>query len=318
LRHQLVVLKRRTKRARLQRCDRLFWILLRYFWPHWAKSLLIVKPETVVGWHREGFRLYWRCRSRSKTVGRPTTSGDIRTLIQTMAHENSTWGAPRIHGELLKLGVHVSERTVSRYLSRLRRNGNAGQRWRTFLKNHQEVIAGMDFLTVITANFRILYCLLLIRHDRREILHFNSTQHPTSEWIVQQLREAFPDRTDNQYLIFDRDAKFGAAVLDFLDSCGISPARTSYRSPWQNGVAERWVRSFRNEVLDHVIVLDESHLRRLAQDYLRYYHQDRTHDGLNKDTPAKRPTLSRKAGERLQSTPRLGGLHHRYSWVQAA
>jgi len=318
LRHQLVVLKRRTKRARLQRSNRVFWILLRHFWPHWAKSLLIVKPETVVGWHREGFRLYWRFRSRSKTIGRPTTSGDIRTIIHTMAHENSTWGAPRIHGELLKLGVHVSERTVSRYLSRLRRNGNAGQRWRTFLKNHQEVIAGMDFLTVITANFRILYCLLLIRHDRREILHFNSTQHPTSEWIVQQLREAFPDRTDNQYLIFDRDAKFGAAVLDFLDSCGISPARTSYRSPWQNGVAERWVRSFRNEVLDHVIVLDESHLRRLAQDYLRYYHQDRTHDGLNKNTPAKRPTLRRNAGERLQSMPRLGGLHHRYFWAKAA
>ena len=142
LRHQLVVLKRRTKRARLQRFDRLFWILLRHFWPHWAKSLLIVQPETAVGWHRHGFRLYWRFRSRSKTVGRPTSSGDIRTLIQTMAHENSTSGAPRIHGELLKLRVHVSERAVSRYLSRLHRDGNAGQRWRTFLKNHQEVIAG--------------------------------------------------------------------------------------------------------------------------------------------------------------------------------
>ena len=176
----------------------------------------------------------------------------------------------------------------------------------------------MDFFTVITANFRILYCLFLMRHDRREIIHFNSTQHPTGEWIVQQLRETFPDRTDNQYLIFDRDAKFGAAVFDFLESCGISPVRTSYRSPWQNRVAERWIRSFRNELLDHVIVLDESHLRRLAQDYLRYYHQDRTHDGLNKDTPTKRPTRSRNPGERLQSTPRLGGLHHRYSWVQAA
>ena len=163
---------------------------MRQVWPHSAKSLLIVRPETVVEWHRQGLRLYWHFRSRSKTVGRPTTSGEIRSMIQTMAHENSTWGAPRIHGELLKLGVHVSERTVSRYLSRLRRQGNGGQRWRTFLKNHHELITGMDFFTVMTANFRILYCLFLIRHDRREIIHFNSTQHPTGEWIVQQLREA--------------------------------------------------------------------------------------------------------------------------------
>jgi putative transposase len=198
LRHQLIVLKRRTKRARLRHSDRVFWVTLRRLWPNWSKPLLIVRPETVVGWHRQGFRLYWRFRSRSKTVGRPTTSGDIRSIIQTMAHENPTWGAPRIHGELLKLGVLVSERTVSRYLSRLRRNGNVGQRWRTFLKNHQESIAGMDFFTVMTANFRILYCLFLIRHDRREIIHFNSTQHPTSAWIVQQLREAFPNITENQ------------------------------------------------------------------------------------------------------------------------
>jgi putative transposase len=139
----------------------------------------------------------------------------------------------------------------------------------------------MDFFTMITANLRILCCLFLIRHDRREIIHFNSTQHPTSEWIVQQLSEAFPESTEDQYLIFDRDAKFGAEVLDFLDSCGISPVRTSYRSPWQNGVAERWVRNIRNELLDRVIVLNERHLRHLAQDYLRYYHQDRTHEGLN-------------------------------------
>jgi putative transposase len=166
----------------------------------------------VVGGYRQGFRLYWRFRSRSETVGRPATCREILFIIQRMAHENLTWGAPRIHGELLKLGVDVSERTVSRYLWRLRRNGNAGQSWRTFLKNHQESIAGMDFFTVMTAHFRILYRLFLIRHDHREIIHFNCTQHPTSEWIVQQLREAFPDSTEDQYLIFDRDAKFGAEV----------------------------------------------------------------------------------------------------------
>ena len=176
----------------------------------------------------------------------------------------------------------------------------------------------MDFFTVITANFRILYCLFLIRHDRREIIHLNVTEHPTGEWVVQQLREAFPENTDKQYLIFDRDAKFSAEVHQFLDSAGIGAIRTSYRSPWQNGVAERWVRSFRNDLLDHVIVLNEAHFRRLARDYLRYYHADRTHDGLDKDTPQGRPPSIKNPGERLASHSRLGGLHHRYSWQKAA
>jgi putative transposase len=202
-----------------------------------------------------------------------------------MASESPTWGAPRIHGELLKLGFEISERIVSRYLSRLHRRDGTAQLWRTFLKNHRDLIVGMDFFTVITANFRILYCLFLIRHDRREIIHLNVTEHPTGEWVLQQLREAFPDSTDDQYLIFDRDTKFSAELHQVLDSAGISAIRTSYRCTWQNGVAERWVRSFRNDLLDHVIVLHETHLRRLARDYLDYYHVDRTHDGLDKDTP---------------------------------
>ena len=318
LRQQLVVLKRRTKRARLRRSDRLFWVILRRVWSKWSNPLLIVKPDTVVGWHRKGFRLYWRFRSRSKMVGRPVTARDVRASIHTMAKENPTWGAPRIHGELLKLGIEISERTVSRYLSRLHRSEGPAQLWRTFLKNHREVIAGMDFFTVITANFRILYCLFLIRHGRREIIHFNVTESPTSEWVVQQLREAFSDSSDDRYVIFDRDAKFSADVQGFLDSAGISVIRTSYRSPWQNGVAERWVRSFRNDLLDHVIVVHEGHVNRLARDYLRYYHADRTHDGLNKDTPQGRPKSIRNPSDRLESLPRLGGLHHRYSWAKAA
>jgi putative transposase len=173
----------------------------------------------------------------------------------------------------------------------------------------------MDFFTVIRANFRVLYCLFLIRHDGRETVHFNVTEHPTSEWVVQQLREAFPESTVDQYLIFDRDTKFSAEVYQFLDSAGVSAIRTS---PWQNGVAERWVRSFRNDLLDHVIVLHETHLRRLARDYLGYYQADRTHDGLDKDTPRGRPPSIRNPGERLASHPRLGGLHHRYSWAKVA
>ena len=279
-----MVLKRRTKRPRLRHSDLVFWVTLLKLWPKWSKALLIVGPGTVVRWHRKGFRLYWRYRSRSRLVGRPLTALDVRRAINTMASENPTWGAPRIHGELLKLGLEISERTVSRYLSRSPRNGRATQLWRNFLRNHREAIAGMDFFTVITANFRILYGLFLIRHSRREIIHFNATEHPTSEWVVQQLREAFPETAEDQYLIFDRDANFSIEVHQFLGSCGISAIYTSYRSPWQNGIAERWVRSFRNDLLDHVVVFDEGHLKRLAQDYLRYYHADRTRDGLDKDT----------------------------------
>ena len=318
LRQQLIVLKRRTKRAPLRRSDRLFWVLLRRLWPHWSNALLIVQPDTVVRWHRMGFRLYWRFRSGSKLIGRPVLGGDVRTCLRTMASENPTWGAPRIHGELLKLGFQISERTVSRYLVRLHRRGGTAQLWRAFLNNHREVIAGMDFCSVITANFRILYCLFLIRHSRREIIHLNVTEHPTGEWVVQQLREAYPESTDGQYLIFDRDSKFSAEVGQFLESAGITAIRTSYRSPWQNGTAERWVRSFRNDLLDHVIVFHESHLRRLARDYLRYYHADRTHDGLDKDTPKGRQASTRNPGERLASLPRLGGLHHRYRWETVA
>ena len=312
LRQQLTVLKRPAKRARLRRSDRLFWVLLRRAWPLWAKPLLIVKPDTVVRWHRKGFRLYWRFRSRSR-LGRPITGHEVRASLHTMANENPTWGAPRIHGELLKVGFKISERTVSRYLARLHRRDGAAQHWRTFLRNHREAITGMDIFTAITVNFRILSCLFLIRHDRREIIHWNVTEHPTGEWVVQQLREAFPENTDKQYLIFDRDAKFSAEVHQFLDSARIVAARTSYRSPWQNGVAERWVRSFRNDLLDRVIVLNEAHFTRLARDYLRYYHADRTHDGLGKDTPRGRPPSIENPGERLASHPRLGGLHHRYS-----
>jgi putative transposase len=184
LRQQLMILKRRTKRAHLRRSDRLFWVLLRRTWPQWAKPLLIVKPDTVVRWHRKRFRLYWRFRSRSKQSGRPITGHEARVSLSTLANENPTWGAPRIHGELLKLGFEISERTVSRYLERLHRRDGTAQLWRTFPKNHRELIVGMDSFTVITANLRILYCLFLIRHDRREIIHLNVTERPSGEWVV--------------------------------------------------------------------------------------------------------------------------------------
>ncbi len=319
LRHQISVLKRKNPRPRLSMWDQVFWVFLRRVWSRWAEVLVVVKPETVVRWHRAGFRLYWRFLSRRRENGRPRIGSELRQLIGRMAKENPTWGAPRIHGELLKLGFEVSERTVSRYLARAGRNGDARKVWLIFLKNHREVIAAMHFFTVPTATFRVLYCFFVMSHSRRRVLHFNATEHPTGSWVAQQLREAFPEDTAPRYLILDRDRKYQGEATEVLESLSSELIRTAYRSPWQNGVVERWVGSCRREMLDHVIVFNEAHLRRLVLEYLRYYHADRTHDGLGKDTPEKRPVEVREAGHcQVAAMPRVGGLHHRYTWSAAA
>jgi transposase InsO family protein len=316
LRQQVAVLKRKHPRPRLNNLDRLFWLALRRLWSRWADALVLVKPETVVGWHRAGFRLYWRLRSRG---GGRKIDADVFEIVRRMALENPSWGAPRIHGELLKLGFDISERTVSRYLARrLPRAGDAAKNWLAFLSNHREAIAALDFFTVPTITFRLLYCFFAIDHGRRKILHFNVTAHPTADWVIQQLRETFSDSARHRYVILDRDAKFSGEVLDFLASSGIKAVRTSVRSPWQNGVAERWVGSARRECFDHMIALDEAHVRRLAREYMAYYHADRTHDGLGKDTPSGRAIEPKPAGAELISLPRVGGLHHRYTWKTAA
>jgi putative transposase len=318
LRQQVAVLKRKRPRPLLSPWDRLFWTTLRRIWTGWAEVLLVVKPETVVGWHRTGFRLFWRWRSQRRS-GRPETTPEIRALIRRVAEENPTWGAPKIHGELLKLGFAVSERTVARYLRLVGRRGDPGKRWLTFLANHREMIAALDFFTVPTLTFKLLYGFFVIEHGRRRILHFNVTQHPTAEWVVQQLREAFPEAGSLQYVVLDRDAKFNAEVLGLLKATGLKPKRTSIQSPWQNGIAERWVGSCRRELLDQVIPLNEAHLRRLVREYISYFHEDRIHDGLGKDTPNRRPIETRPWPEaKVLSSPRLGGLHHRYFWQQAA
>jgi len=312
LRQQVAVLKRKRPRPNLSAADRLFWTLLRGFWTRWAEVLAIVKPETVVGWHRAGFRLYWRWRSSAG--GRPQTTGEIRALIHRLAEENPTWGAPKIHGELLKLGFIVSERSVARYLRRIHRRGDPGKQWLAFLKNHREVIVAFDFFTVPTVTFQLLYCFFVIAHERRKILHFNVTRHPTAEWVVQQLREAFPEATPYRYVILDRDSKFDTDVIAFLKATGLKPKRTSVQAPWQNGIAERWVGGCRREMLDHVIPLNEQHLRRLVRDYVSYFHDDRIHDSLGKDTPNRRPVEPKPAANAtVISWPRLGGLHHRYA-----
>jgi transposase InsO family protein len=319
LRQQLAVLHRQRPRAQITAGDRAFWVALRRVWSRWADALVIVKPETVVRWHRLGFAVYWGRKSRPRRQGRPAASREIRDLIATLATKNRTWGAPRVHAELLKLGFDVSERTVSRYMPRRPPELGAVKRWKTFLLNHREAIAGMDFFTVPTVRFELLYVFFIIDHARRRVLHVGVTAHPTADRVIQRLREAFPFDEVPGYLILDRDARFSASVRRTIETLGIEPCLTAFRSPWQNGVGERWVGSVRRERLDHVVVLNEAHLRRLLTEYVAYYHDDRPHLTLNKDPPSPRATSSRPSGgAQVVALPRLGGIHHRYEWRDAA
>ena len=272
LRQQLTVLKRRRPRPALNLFDKFFWVAISRLWSRWKQAVIMVTPETVVRWHRAGFRMYWRLISRVREpVGRRPTPKELRELIFRMVAENPTWGAPRIHGELLMLGFDISERTISRWMKRAPRDPEPGTRWPATLRNHQEVIAAMDFFTVPTISFGVPYCFFVIAHDRRRVLHCNVTKHPTSQWVVQQLREAFPFGSVPRFLIFDRDRKYGVEVPAAVRSLGIEAIQTSFESPWQNGVAERWIESCRRELLDHVIAVNERHLKRLLFDYVRYH-----------------------------------------------
>ncbi len=319
LRQQVEALKRRRPRPQLDDADRAFWVAMRSVWSGRAGRLILVEPETVVKWHRERFRRYWTELSRhGRGPGRPRVDRKIRELIRRMALENN-WGAPRIHGELKKLGLTVSEATVSRHMPRRPANPDVVLRWLSFLRNHKDCIAAMDFFTLPTASLRVLYCWFVIHHDRRRILHFNATFNPSAAWVIQQLREAFPFNTAPRHLIFDRDSIFSSAVVGFVRSMDTRPCRISYRTPWQNPVAERWIGGCRRELFDHVVVLSERHAVRLARAYIGYFHDDRTHLGLGKDTPSRRlATLPPSPSAKVVALPRVGGLHHRYVWREAA
>lgn len=314
LRQQLSLMVRKRPRRRPTLPDKLFWSVMSRIWSGWKRTILIVQPKTDISWHRAGFKLYWKWISRRRVrVGRRPTSKELRELIFRMTAENPTWGAPRIHGELKILGFEISERTVLNWMRKAPRNPEPAKRWMAFLSNHREAIAAMDFFTVPTLTFGILYCFFVIAHSRRQILHFSVTRNPTSEWVSQQLRQAFPYDTAPRYLIFDRGCNFSDGVVETIRSFGIEPKQTSIQSPWQNGVAERFVGSCRRDLLDHVIVLNERHCKRLITEYIRYYHDDRTHLGLNKQTPSdRRAAKGPIANARVNSIPRLGGLHHRY------
>ncbi len=307
LRQQVNVLRRRMpKRPALTNSDRLVFVWLYRWFPSIVGALAIVRPETVIRWHRLGFRAYWRWRSRN-CVGRPKVSVELRTLIREMSQANPLWGAPRIHGELLKLGFEVAQSTVAKYM--VRRRGPPSQGWKTFLRNHAPHIGAIDLFVVPTVGFKLLYGLGIIRLQRRHLVWINVTANPTADWITRQITEAFPWDQAPQYLIRDRDASYGHAVTRRLAAMGIRDRPTAPRSPWQNGHVERLIGSIRRECLDHVVILGDVHLRRIVTTYASYYNEQRTHRSLAKDTPLHRVT------ERLgtvTSRPLLGGLHHRY------
>ena len=314
LRQQVAVLKRERPRPRLRPLDRVFWVFLSRLWPRWKDVLVIVKPATVVGWHRQGFRLFWKWKSRHGKPGRPRTSKEIRELIQRMSRENPLWGAPRIHGELLKLGIDVSQATVTRYM--IRHPKPPSQTWRTFLDNHVGCLVSIDFFVVPTATFAVLFVFIVLRHERRRIEHFGVTAHPTADWVAQQIREAFPWDTAPRYLIRDRDGAYGQSFRSTVMAMGVAEVVTAPRSPWQNPYVERLIGSVRRECLNHVIVLNERHLRRILVSYFDYYHRSRTHLSLGKDTPEGRSVQPSGAGK-IVAFPQVGGLHHRYERLAA-
>jgi transposase InsO family protein len=280
LRQQLIVLKRNQARPSLKVRDRAFWKVLSQVWPSWRDSLVIVQPETVIGWQRRAFRFYWRFKSRGASRGRPKLSAELKSLVLKLSAANPLWGAPRIHGA--------------------------------------DMVA-VDFLVVPTIRFKMLFVFVVLSHDRRHVVHFNVTANPTAQWTAQQITEAFPWDSAPRYLLRDRDQIFGNLFQQRVLSMGIEEVLTAYRSPWQNAYIERLNGSIRRECTDHIIAWNERHLKRILRGYFDYYNNDRSHLGLAKESPVERPiSKMTSVTDQLLEMPRLGGLHHRYEWREAA
>src|SRR2546426_2411297 len=309
LRHQLAVLQRSVGRPRR---DRLFWVALSQLWAGWRASLLIVQPATVLAWHRQGFQLYWRWKSRCCSAGRPPLDLELRTLIRRMARENPTWGRRRIQAELRFLGYEVAGLTVAEYMRRLSPRPSAP--WRTFLRAHIGEIVAIDFFVVPTLTFHLLFGFLILRHDRRELVHVNVTVHPTAAWAAQQLVESFPEETAPKYLLRDRDAIYGDVFVRRVKGLGTSEILIAPPAPRQNPFAERVIGAIRRECLDQIIVIQERHLRRLLRSYLAYYNATRPHQALHSNSPHLRDVQPPPCG-RIVAIPQVGGLHHRYQRV---
>ncbi len=308
LRQQLAILREKVKRPRLRQRDRIFWAILSRIWANWRSALLIVQPDTVVRWHRQGFKIFWRWKSRAKR-GRPSIAKEIRALTRRMTRENPLWGTPRIQSELALLGYVVAASTIDKYRSRPRKPPS--QTWRAFLDNHAKDMVAVDFFTVPIATFRILFCFIVLRHDRRKVVHFNVTAHPTARWAAQQIVEAFPYDEAPRFLIRDRDGIYGADFRRRVKHIDIEEVVTAPRSPWQNPYVERLIGSIRRDCLNHVIALNEAHVRRILASYFQYYHESRAHLSLERNAPLPRQ-VERPSEGRVIAIPQVGGLHHRY------
>ncbi len=316
LRQQVAVLRRGVKRVRLEDRDRIFWIGMRRLLTNWQQALMIVKPETVIRWHRKGWKYYWRRKSKPHKPGRPPISFKLIHLIRRMSMENATWGAPRIQDELALLGHEVAASTVARYMVKAR-NPKRGQAWTTFIRNHLDRTVACDFFTVPTLAFKTLYVFVVLGHARRRILHVGVTTNPTAEWAARRLVEALPGiGAAPDYLVRDRDSIYGhvfqrqARVLDLREMV------TQYQSPWQNAYCERVIGTLRRECTDHVLPMSERHLTSILREYVAFYNEDRPHQGLDGDAPDGRAVESEREGEVI-GVPVLGGLHHRYTRAAA-
>ena len=307
LRHQLAVHERSAKRPRLRPGDRILWSWIARFWSGWRDALVIVQPRTVIAWQRRRVRDHWRRLCQPGKPGRPAIAKEVRDLIRKMSSSNPTWGSPRIVGELRKIGIDVTKSTVEKYMVRHRKPSSPT--WEAFLRNHLADTIAIDFFVVPTVRFHVLYVFLILAHDRRRALHFNVTMNPSAEWTTQQIVEAFPWDEVPRYLLRDRDGIYGEHFKRRVRNMGIEQVVIARRSPWQSPYVERLIGSIRRECLDHVVLLNERHLKRLLFRYLRYYHAWRPHQSLDMDAPDGRAVQD--IGEVIE-IDEVGGLHHHY------
>jgi len=311
LRQQLIVLRREAKRPVLTPADRALLVLLAGRVRAWRQALLVVRPDTLLRWHRAGFRAFWRVQSRPGP-GRPPLSAETIALIRQMATKNPIWGAERIRGELGKLGIRVAKCTIQTYLPSPRAPRPRGQAWATFLRAHAAGIWACDFLPVTDLLFRPLFAFFIIELATRRVVHVGATRHPTDTWVAQQLREATPFGQCPRYLIRDNDGKFGAAFARVAAASGIEILRTPYRAPRANATCERFLGSVRRECLDHLLVLGERHLARALSEYVAYFNRARPHQGLGHALPEPSPGAQERGQGPIRAVPVLGGLHHTY------
>jgi putative transposase len=315
LRHQLFVYQRKGKRPEIKPTDRILWSWISQIWPGWKNALIFVKPATVVAWRRKKFKEHWAKLSKNGKPGRPATDPEIVRLIRNMSKANPFWGSPRIRDELKKIGIKLAKSTIEKYMVKHRKPPSPT--WRAFLDNHVRDLVSVDFFVVSTIRNTVLFAFLVLAHDRRRVIHFNVTKHPTAEWTAQQTIEAFPWDTTPRYLLRDRDSIYGQFFQDRVKNMAIKEAKIAPRSPWQTPYVERLIGSIRRECLDHVMVFNEQHLKRILTDYLSYYHQYRTHLSLDSDCPESRPVQTKEMGEVI-AFPEVSGLHHHYERRKAA